>query len=107
MMPERDEEARITRVLDDAPAVTVPTEFTAAVMARLPQRTLARYEVLLRQRTHYGRKAMLVGAVLLCCLLVFGAVTRQGTIAWQVAEWIILAQLAGIVLWRGLAGQAT
>jgi hypothetical protein len=108
MMPERDGEERITRVLEDAPAVTVPADFTTMVMARLPQRRTALYGVLLlRRRTHYGRNAMLAGAVLLCGLLVFGAVTHQATAAWQLAEWIILAQLAGIVLWRGLAAQRT
>jgi hypothetical protein len=50
-----------------------------------------------------GRIAMLGGAGLLCCLLVAGVVGRGGGIAWQLAEWTALAQLAGIALWCGLA----
>ena len=47
---------------------------------------------------------MLAGAVLLCCLLVVAAAaSNRGGVAWEMAEWIALAQLGGIALWRGLA----
>ena len=39
---QRKEEDRITRALEQAPAVTVPAEFAARVMARLPERKAAR-----------------------------------------------------------------
>ena len=108
MTPERDlqrmEEDRITRALEQAPAVAVPPEFMARVMARLPERKVARVPAdgLLVRRTHYGRNAMLVGAVMLCCLLV-AATASNGDAGWRLAEWIALAQLAGIALWFGLA----
>ena len=71
-------EDRITRALEQAPAVTVPADFAARVMAQLPERKVARvpagFEV---HRTHYGRNAMLVGAALLCCLLLVGRSRRR------------------------------
>jgi hypothetical protein len=102
MMPEMNEEDRITRALEQAPAVMVPAEFTARVMARLPERKVERVSAGFRvRRTHYGRNAMLAGAaLLLCCLLVAG---HGGGTAWQLAEWMALTQLAGIALWCGLA----
>lgn len=106
MMQDRHEEDRLTRALERAPSVIVPADFTAKVMARIPERKVARYGFLLPQRTHYGRNLMLGGAVLLCCLLIAGAIVWQTTAAWRLAEWTILAQLAGIALWYGLAGQA-
>ena len=113
MTPEKDvqrmEEDRITHALELAPAVTVPLDFVARVMARLPEQKVRRVSAGFRaRRTHYGRNAMLVGAaVLLCCLLVAGAAGHGGGTAWQLAEWTALAQLAGIALWRGLAWRAT
>jgi hypothetical protein len=113
MTPERDlqrvEEERVVRVLEQAPAVTVPAEFAARVMAELPERKVARVPAdygLFVRRTHYGRNAMLAGAVVLCCLLV-AAVASNGGTAWRVAEWMSLAQLAGIALWCGLAWRTT
>ncbi len=109
MTPERDlqrmQEDRTTRALEQAPAVAVPAEFTARVMARLPERKVARVPAdgLFVRRTHYGRNAMLAGAGLLCCLLVAGVVASNGSAAWRLAEWTALAQLAGIALWCGLA----
>jgi hypothetical protein len=105
MMPEMHEEDRITRALEQAPAVVVPAEFAARVMARLAERKVRPVPEAgwLPRRTHYGRNAMLGGAVLLCCLLVAAAVASHGDAAWRLAEWTALAQLAGIALWCGLA----
>jgi hypothetical protein len=110
MTAERDlqrvEEDRITHVLEQAPAVTVPAEFAARVMAQLPERKVGRvpeWSGLFVRRTHYGRNAMLAGAVLLCCLLVTAAVGHGGGTARQLMEWTALTQLAGIALWCGLA----
>lgn len=101
---DRAEEDRITRALEQAPAVTVPADFTARVMAQLPERKVARVRAGFEmRRTHYGRNAMLAGAVLLCCLLLVGAIASKGGAAWWLAEWTALAQLAGITLWCGLA----
>ena len=102
---QRMEEDRMTRALERAPAVAVPADFAARLMARLPERKAPRVpagsEWFVR-RTHYGRNAMLAGAVLLCCLLVVAA-SNRGSVVWEMAEWIALAQLGGIALWRGLA----
>jgi hypothetical protein len=112
MTPERDlqrvEEERIVRALEQAPAVTVPAEFAARVMAHVPERKVVRVPAdgFFVRRTHYGRNAMLAGAVVLCCLLV-AAVASNGGTAWRVAEWTSLAQLAGIALWCGLAWRTT
>jgi hypothetical protein len=111
MTPEKDlqrvEEDRITHALEQAPAVTVPADFAARVMTQLPERKAARvpdWRGLFVRRTHYGRNAMLAGAALLCCLLlVAGAASHGDPIAWRLAEWTALAQLAGIALWCGLA----
>ncbi len=102
MTEDRHEEDRITRALEQAPAVAVPADFMARVMAQLPERKVARVPGLFVRRTHYGRNAMLVGAAVLCCLLVATAASN-GDAGWRLAEWIALAQLAGIALWCGLA----
>ena len=114
MTPERDlqrvEEDRITHVLEQAPAVRVPADFAARVMQRLPEPKAGRVAVgrgWFVRRTHYGRNAMLAGAVLLCCLLVAAAVGHGGGTAWQLTEWTALTQLAGIALWCGLAWRRT
>jgi hypothetical protein len=108
MTPGRDmkrvEEDRITRALEQAPAVAVPADFAARVMAQLPERKVARVPAgLLVRRTHYGRNAMLAGAALLCCLLLVGPIVSKGDAVWRLAEWTALAQLGGIALWCGLA----
>jgi hypothetical protein len=105
---QREEEDRITRALEQAPAVAVPAEFAARVMAQLPERKVARaseWSGMFVRRTHYGRNAMLAGAAVLCCLLVVAAAASRGSgdAAWRIAEWMVLAQLAGIALWWGLA----
>ena len=104
---QREEEDRITHALEQPPAVTVPADFAARVMAQLPERKVGRvpeWSGAFIRRTHYGRNAMLAGAAVLCCLLVVAAMaSHHGSIAWQAAEWLVLAQLAGIALWCGLA----
>ena len=115
MTPERDlqrvEEDRITHVLEEAPAVTVPADFAARVMQRLPEPKVVRVPArrgLFVRRTHYGRNAMLAGAAVLCCLLVVAAIaSNHGGVAWQATEWVALTQLAGIALWCGLAWRTT
>jgi hypothetical protein len=104
---EREEEDRITRALEQAPAVTLPVEFAARVMAQLPEQKVGRvpdWSGLFLRRTHYGRNAMLAAAAVLCCVLVVaGLASNHGGVAWQAIEWMVLAQLAGIALWWGLA----
>ena len=105
---QREEDDRITRALEQAPAVTVPVEFAARVMAQLPERKVARaydWSGLFVRRTHYGRNAMLAAAAVLCCLLVVAGLASRGSsdAVWRITEWIVLAQLAGIALWWGLA----
>lgn len=109
MTPERDlqreKDDRITRALEQAPAVAVPTDFVARVIAQLPEKKIARIpEVsgLSVRQTHYGRNAMMLGAAVLCCLLLAAAASNGGK-AWQLTEWMALTQLAGIALWYGLA----
>ena len=113
MTPERDlqrvEEDRITRALEQAPAVTVPADFAARVMAQLPEPKVApgaRRRGLFVRRTHYGRNAMLAGAALLCCLLLVVAAASNGGRAWWLTEWIALGQLGVITVWWGLARRA-
>jgi hypothetical protein len=104
MTTERNAEDRITRALEQAPAVAVPADFAARMMAQLPERKVARVPAgLLVRRTHYGRNAMLAGAALLCCLLMVVAIASNGDAVWRLAEWTALAQLGGIALWCGLA----
>jgi hypothetical protein len=114
MTPERDlqrvEEDRITHVLEQAPAVTVPTDFAVRLMQRLPEPKLVRVRArrgLFVRRTHYGRNAMLAGAVLLCCLLLAAAMGHVSGTARQLMEWTALTQLGGIALWCGLAWRTT
>ena len=101
---QREEDERITRVLEELPAVGVPKDFAARVMAQLPERKFARVpaDAWNVRRTHYGRNAMLLFAALLCALLVAGAVMRGDGRAWQLAEALALLQLVAIVLWWGL-----
>jgi hypothetical protein len=104
MTTERNAEDRITRALEQAPAVAVPADFAARVMEQLPERKVARVPAgWFVRRTHYGRNAMLAGAALLCCLLLVGAIASNGDAVWRLAEWTALAQLGGISLWCGLA----
>jgi hypothetical protein len=114
MTPERDlqrvEEDRITHVLEQAPAVTVPADFAVRLMQRLPEPKAGRVPAgrgLFVRRTHYGRNAMLAGAMLLCCLLVAAALGHGGGTARQLMEWTALTQLGGIALWCGLAWRTT
>jgi hypothetical protein len=114
MTPERDlqraEEDRITHVLEQAPAVTVPADFAARLMQRLPEPNARRVPAgrgLFVRRTHYGRNAMLAGAVLLCCLLLAAAMGHGSGTARQLMEWTALTQLGGIALWCGLAWRTT
>ena len=48
---------------------------------------------------------MLAAAAVLCCVLVVAGLASRSSrdTVWWIAEWIVLAQLAGIALWWGLA----
>ena len=114
MTPEKDlqrvEEDRITHVLEQGPAVTVPADFAARLMQKLPEPKAVRISArrgLFVRRTHYGRNALLAGAALLFCLLVAAAMGNGGGTARLLMEWMALTQLAGIALWWGLARRTT
>ncbi len=104
---QRVEEDRITRALERPPTVAVPADFAARVMARVPERKVARVPAgWFVRRTHYGRNALLAGAALLCCLLLLVAAASNGGRAWWLTEWIALGQLGVITVWWGLARRA-
>jgi hypothetical protein len=104
---QRFEEDRLTRALERAPTVAVPADFAARVMARVPERKVARVPAgWFMRRTHYGRNALLAAATLLCCVLMAAAVVSNGGVGWWLTEWTVLAQLAAIALWWGLARRA-
>jgi hypothetical protein len=99
MNGEVDIEARLTLALDTVPVIDIPTGFTACVMAGLPSKLQPLPLPLLLHRTHYGRRAMQVCTLVLCILLAASVlVTRGQSQVWLVAQCIVFAQLACLLI---------
>ncbi len=89
------DERRLVRALETVPAVTIPADFVARVVARLP----AERPVSLRP-TWYGRNAMLLGAaVLLVALLGLASRPSSQSVLGLAVEWTLCAQFVGLVFW--------
>jgi hypothetical protein len=88
-------DARLTRVLERKPAVDVPADFAARVVAQVPVR---RAVVVVPAR--YGLLAARAGmAVLLAALVVVAMRTTGHSVFGMAVEWVLCAELAGLAVW--------
>ena len=94
----------LLRALETAPAVDVPADFTARVMARVPQH--ARVAGLRRARAltpRYGRAAAFIGlGMLLVTMLFVSSVTGNSSVG-AALQLLLLVQLCAYALWIGTA----
>ena len=90
----------ITGALETPPAATVPDDFTARLMARLPP--TRRHFVLpeLPVRPQYGLIATSAGIVLLLIAMAFAAVFAQTS---PVLETVLFCQFCGLTLWLAVS----
>ena len=95
-----DLENRLTQALEAAPVIPVPSGFVSRVMENLPaRRSVGRIAAARIRQTYYGRKAMLISAVLLCLALAASMlVVQQRSMVSSVLQGVIFLQLACLVL---------
>jgi hypothetical protein len=95
----------ITQALETKPTISVPDDFAARVMARVPQTRRAVAPSISRGR--YGRFALLCAMPLLVVAMLVLAPATHDSVLWLCMQTMLFAELAGIVLWFGwLRGRA-
>jgi hypothetical protein len=89
-------EVRVLRALEAKPVVSVPAEFAARVVSRVPARRVA---VLTPAR--YGMIAMRVAmAVLVVTLVAVSVRSGHPSPIGLAVQWILCVQLVALALWR-------
>jgi len=91
-------EERLTRALERVPAVTIPAEFAARVVAQVPRRR----EVAVRPM-RYGLMVMRIGmAVLVIALMAVAMHAGQRSSVFSMSmEWVLCVELVGLAIWLG------
>jgi hypothetical protein len=85
---------RLTRALETAPEVRIPTDFAARVASRVPVRP-----IVASKPTHYGDYASLLGVlVTLAALFCLGIQTHNGP-AFTFVESFLLAEFIALTFW--------
>ena len=95
--------AALLQALETAPQVSVPSDFTARLMARIPQqpRPRRRFADAVITAPSYGRKAIF-GALIVLTILMFAFTPAAGTSrTWMTMELVLLVQFSAFVLWLG------
>lgn len=95
-------ERRLTAALEAAPAITIPDDFAARVMSRLPTPIATPYGV--AARTSIGRRVSMVAAAALFIAMFVFAIQRGGaneSMRLQV-EAIIAAEFIILTVWLSL-----
>lgn len=103
-MNEQDElTQRITAALDTKPAIAAPADFSARLMARLPEQPTRRVLPAMRETSNYGQMVTLAMLVLLLVAMVFAAVFFGRSSAWNLAEDLLFLQFGALTLWLVLS----
>lgn len=95
---------RIVQALEAAPSVTVPDDFAARVMARVPQQPQRRYVLrqALQTEAHFGRKLAVAALLILVVGMVLLAPHTAGSGTWLLLQGLLFAQLVALLLWMGI-----
>ena len=89
-------EVRLTRALEWKPEVQVPMDFAARVAGQLPMRRPVAVT-----RARYGLIAMRIAmGVLVVALVAMSMRPAAHTVFGIAMEWVLCAQLAGLVTWQ-------
>lgn len=95
--------ATLLQALETPPPVTVPSDFTARMLARIPQQPAPRrrFADAVIPAPSYGRKAT-IGALIVIVALMFAFTPAAGrSNTWTGIELVLLVQLSAFVLWLG------
>jgi hypothetical protein len=98
--------AALLQALETPPQVNVPSDFTARMMARIPQREQprSRFANAVITAPSYGRKATVVALVVLVVLMfAFTPAAAGKPNTWTTIELVLLIQLSVFVLWLGFS----
>lgn len=99
-MNEQDElTQRITAVLESKPHIAAPADFSARLMARLPEQPTRRVLPAMREPSHYGRLVTLTMLALMLVAMVCAAVFSGHSSAWSLAEDLLFLQFGALTLW--------
>ena len=98
--PQDNFTAALLHALETSPDVSVPSDFTARMMARLPQhpKPRSRYSDAVITTPGYGRKA-LIGAVALLVVLLAISATFPASNASRIFQFVLLGQACVYALW--------
>ncbi len=96
---------QIVKVLESAPDVTVPDDFAARLMVRVPRQTARRFVLLQSPQTesHVGRSLALAALLVLVAGMLLLAPHTAGSEVWLLLQGLLFVQLAALLLWMGIS----
>ncbi len=106
MNGEDDAEEQLVRALEKAPAVPIPDDFAARVMARIPHQPRRGY--VLRgsfRKSRLGSLLLLMAMLVLVAGMLLAAPYTKDSSTWLILQGLLFAQLAALLLWVGLSGE--
>jgi hypothetical protein len=94
----------ITTVLEVPPQVAVPQDFSARLMARLPQQPHKRYRIPdgMPARAQYGRITTLASVGLLLMAMLLVGLLTQPSLARTLMQTTLFVQFCAVLLWMAL-----
>jgi hypothetical protein len=98
---------QITAALEAKPSMVAPADFSARLMARLPQKPAPQVLPVMPQRSSYGRIVMLAMLAVMMAAMVFAASIFGHSTAWTIAEDVLFLQFGALTLWFVLSRRLT
>ena len=94
-------ENSIVRALETTPVVHVPENFTARVMARVPQQNVRRAQLagVVSVRPGLGRVLVWIGMALVLAAMLWIAPRSQASADWLWMQVLLFAELSGLLIW--------
>ncbi|AFL88399.1 hypothetical protein Terro_2492 [Terriglobus roseus DSM 18391] len=90
---------QITTALEAKPLIAVPDDFSARLMAALPQKNIVRLPQALPEGSHYGQRVTLAMLAFMLLGMVAAAALLGRSGAWSLAEDFLFLQFGTLTLW--------
>ena len=96
---------RILQALETPPDVTVPDDFTARLMARVPHQPQRRFVLRqsLQTEGQFGRRLAFVALLVIVAGMLLMAPHTAGSETWLLLQGLLFVQLVALLLWMGIS----
>ena len=94
---------RITTALETSPRIAAPPDFSARLMARLPQAPRRRTLQAMPLRSQYGWLSMQVMLAVMMLGMVCAAIFVRQSSVWLLVEDLLFLQFGALSLWMALS----